>query len=95
MDIKYKFNEKKNLDDLTNYINKTYGQHYSAEKFQVLEVIEQQGPEYAKIFCHGNMIKYITRLGKKNGWNTDDLMKVLHYGILLLYFGNTEENNKK
>ena len=33
-DIEYKYNEKENLDDILEYVNKTYSQHYSKNKYQ-------------------------------------------------------------
>ena len=32
----------------------------------------------------GNILKYAQRYGKKEGFNRDDLKKVIHYGIIAL-----------
>lgn len=87
--INYKFNEDKILDEIKKYVDATYGEHYSTEKFQTTEIIEQLGDGIG--FTRGNMIKYLTRLGKKDGWNRKDLLKVMHYGILLLHFSENKE----
>ena len=36
-------------------------------------------------FCMGNIMKYAKRYGRKGGKNRADLMKILHYGIIMLY----------
>lgn len=102
--MNYKFNEDKILEELKSYVDLTYGQHYAAEKFQTLEVIEAAGNKPMLVndcntnmvvvgFCYGNMIKYLQRLGNKKGWNRDDLLKVMHYGILLLHFSRNLESD--
>ena len=35
-------------------------------------------------FCHANALKYLLRYGKKDGHNTQDLYKAMHYIILLI-----------
>ena len=77
-----KFNEKEALKMLDEYIASTYGKHYSMNKIQSTEFIFDSG--HGDGFCLGNIIKYAQRFGKKNGRNTDDLLKILHYGIILL-----------
>ena len=36
-------------------------------------------------FCIGNIMKYAQRYGKKNGKDRNDLLKVVHYGMIALY----------
>lgn len=81
--IEYKYSEDKILQELTEYIDKTYGQHYSQNKFQTTEFIMDAG--HGEGFCIGNIIKYAQRYGKKEGKNRNDLLKVLHYGIMALH----------
>ena len=81
--IKYKFSEDRILKDLKNYIDKTYGQHYAQNKFQASEFIVDTG--HGEGFFIGNIMKYAQRYGKKNGYNRDDLMKVVHYAILAIH----------
>lgn len=77
-----KFNEKEAIKMLDDYISSTYGKHYSMNKIQSTEFIFDAG--HGDGFCLGNIIKYAQRFGKKNGRNVDDILKILHYGIILL-----------
>ena len=74
--INYKFNEKNLIDDLQNYIDKTYDGHYSKNKFQSTEFIIDCG--HGMGFALGNVLKYAQRYGKKEGYNRADIMKILH-----------------
>ena len=50
--------------------------HYNQGKFEVIEIIEDQQPN----FHLGNAIKYICRAGKKNKEKTiEDLQKAIWY----------------
>ena len=88
--IKYKYNENKALVELEKYINSTYGEHYSKNKFQATEFIIDGG--HGEGFCIGNIMKYAQRYGKKNGKDRRDLLKVIHYGIIALYINETEKS---
>ena len=79
---KYKFNEDEVLRTLKIYIDKTYEQHYSTDKIQATEFIIDSG--HGEGFCLGNVIKYAKRYGKKQGKNDLDLLKIIHYTIILL-----------
>jgi hypothetical protein len=74
--IEYKYSEDKILAELQDYIDKTYGEHYSQNKFQATEFIMDSG--HGVGFCIGNIMKYAQRYGKKEGYNRKDLLKVLH-----------------
>ena len=83
--INYKYNEGKALQEITDYVNATYGEHYSQNKFQATEFIIDSG--HGEGFCLGNMLKYTQRYGKKDSpteWRKD-LMKVIHYSIMMLH----------
>lgn len=80
--IDYKYNEDKSLKELASYIDKTYDQHYSLNKYQSTEFIIDSG--HGEGFCIGNIMKYAQRYGKKDGYNRADLLKVIHYGFLAL-----------
>ena len=90
--IKYKYNENKALVELEKYINSTYDEHYSKNKFQATEFIIDGG--HGEGFCIGNIMKYAQRYGKKDGKNRKDLLKVLHYGIMALHINNMENDNE-
>lgn len=79
---KYKFNEDIVIDKLKTYIDSTYDAHYSMNKIQSTEFIFDA--EHGEGFCLGNVIKYAQRYGKKDGKNEKDLLKIIHYTIILL-----------
>ena len=81
--IDYKYSEDVILDELKEYIDKTYSAHYSQNKFQATEFIMDSG--HGEGFCIGNILKYAQRYGKKDGKNRNDLLKVIHYGIMALH----------
>ena len=81
--IDYKYSEDKILEELKSYIDGTYDQHYSQNKFQATEFIMDSG--HGEGFCIGNIMKYAQRYGKKNGYNRSDLLKVVHYGIMAIH----------
>lgn len=89
--INYKYNEPALLRELSEYINNTYGEHYSQSKFQTTEFIIDNGDGIG--FTRGNIVKYAQRYGKKDGKNRKDLLKVLHYAIIMLYVHDLYEGN--
>lgn len=89
-DIDYKFHEDKILNELRAYIDGTYGEHYSRNKFQATEFIIDGG--HGVGFTVGNILKYAQRYGKKNGYNRKDILKIIHYAIILLYIHDAEEH---
>ena len=82
-DIDYKFNEGELIHELKEYIDSTYSQHYSKTKFQSTEFIIDCG--HGEGFALGNVLKYVQRYGNKDGYNRQDLMKVLHYALIALH----------
>ena len=82
--IDYKYNEDEYIAQLIEYVNKTYDQHYSTTEdgFQVQDMLRQLGID--KDFCQANAIKYLCRYGKKDGKNRKDLLKAIHYIVLLM-----------
>ena len=91
--VSYKYNEGKTLDELSKYIDSTYDEHYSKNKFQATEFIIDGG--HGEGFCIGNIMKYAQRYGKKGGKNRSDLLKVIHYGIIALYINDMEKLNNE
>ena len=86
-----KYNEDKIINEISNYIIGTYGEHYSTNKdgFQVQDMLRQL--DIDKDFCQANAIKYLCRYGKKDGKNRKDLLKAIHYIVLLM----SSEDSKK
>lgn len=81
--ISYAFTEDKLLQEFKEYVDLTYSQHYATNKIQATEFIVDAG--HGEGFCIGNVLKYAQRYGKKGGRNRKDLMKILHYALLMLY----------
>ena len=82
----FKFDEDRFLDEVKEYIASTYGQHYvgeDKEKTQVVDLWESLGS--LDTTSRDTAIKYLARYGKKGGHNKKDLMKAIHYTILLWY----------
>ena len=87
-----KYKEDESIKALQDYIATTYGGHYTSKEnnVQTLDLIESVGD--AESFCRSNAIKYLSRYDKKGQANRD-ILKALHYTLLLYYFsGNTEKS---
>ena len=91
----YKFNENKALREIQKWIDATYNKHYSMNKIQSTEFVADAG--HGVGFCLGNIIKYAQRYGKKDGYNREDVLKIIHYAIILLGIedGDKEERLRK
>jgi hypothetical protein len=83
----FKYNEEEIVKELLDYIRGTYRQHYSAgsDKIQTLDLIEACGDGEA--FCRSNILKYASRYDKK-GTARRDILKILHYAVLLMHFND-------
>ena len=86
--MNYKFNEDTNLQELKEYIDATYGEHYASDKYQATDVIIDSG--HGEGFVMGNIMKYAKRYGNKAGKNRNDLLKILHYTVIMLDIHNKE-----
>jgi hypothetical protein len=85
----WKYNEDKILKDIENYVTSTYGSHYCGhnEDYNDIQTIDlMAAKDLAPGFCQANILKYGSRYGDKDGRNKRDLMKVIHYAMLLLHF---------
>ena len=85
----FKYHEKEILKDIEEYVSRTYQGHYTGKSHeyrnvQTLDLMAAK--ELASGFCQANILKYGSRYGNKDGRNTKDLMKVIHYAMLLLHF---------
>ena len=85
----FKYLEKEILIDIEEYVSRTYQGHYTGKSHeyrnvQTLDLMAAK--ELASGFCQANILKYGSRYGNKDGKNTKDLMKVIHYAMLLLHF---------
>jgi len=92
---KYKYSEDVILKEIKEYLGGTYRSHYASpeSKTQTLDLIESVGD--AEPFCRSNALKYLSRFGKKDGKSKQDILKAIHYCILLYHFaGLCNENSQ-
>jgi len=82
----WKYEEDLTLKEIQDYLSGTYRAHYTSQesKTQTLDLIESIGD--AEPFCRSNAIKYLSRFGKKNGKSKLDILKAIHYCVLLYHF---------
>lgn len=99
MDIKdnnkhfWKYNEKKILHDLEDYIIGTYHSHYTNEEqcnVQVIDLIAANGDAIS--FCTNSILKIASRYGKKGMPSKRDALKLLHYALFLYHFSGHDKN---
>ena len=92
--MNYKFNEDQLVQELMEYVDKTYDQHYATDKYQATDIIIDSG--HGTGFCLGNVIKYAKRYGRKGNDKEarKDLMKILHYAVIQLYIHDEENKNR-
>lgn len=90
--VNFKYKEDEYLEEALKHIEKTYSQHYANDSgTQAIDLIMDSGR--GEDFCIGNAIKYLSRYGKKNGHNQQDLQKAIHYILFAMYA--YEQNKKK
>ena len=85
----YKYHEQEILKDIEEYVSGTYQGHYTgnSHEFRKVQTIDlMASKDLAASFCQANILKYGSRYGNKDGKNKKDLMKVIHYAMLLLHF---------
>ena len=85
----FKYHEKEILKDIEEYVSGTYKGHYTGNSHeyrnvQTLDLMASK--DLASSFCQANILKYGSRYGNKDGKNKKDLMKVIHYAMLLAHF---------
>ena len=88
VDSMHKYNEKELLKEIDDYISSTYRGHYSSNNVQTLDLIDSVGD--AEAFCRSNVLKYASRYDRK-GSARKDIIKIIHYGLLLLHFNDKRE----
>lgn len=88
-DGRYKYHESEIINDIEDYVSGTYNGHYTGTKheYRNVQTIDLMASrDLASDFCQANILKYGSRYGSKDGKNKKDLMKVIHYAMLLLHF---------
>ena len=88
MNTAYKYNEDILIQELQRYVETTYTQHYAQGNIQTTEFIIDNGHGIGHTV--GNVIKYAQRYGKKEGRNRKDILKILHYALIMLYVHDLE-----
>jgi len=91
----YKYSEDKLIKEIYDYISGTYNQHYVGKnQIQTIDVWDTLGNVESTL--RDNAIKYLMRFGKKDGKNRKDLLKTVHYVILLMHFAfQANDENKQ
>lgn len=93
MYIDYKYNEDKAIQAIRDYVDSTYGQHYVGDgDVQTVDFWRSLGS--LESTSRDTAIKYLARYGKKGGKNRKDLLKSMHYIILMMYALDLEENQR-
>lgn len=88
----YDFKEDEILKDIETYLAGTYGEHYAnAGKIQTTAYIMSQFDDGID-FLRGCGLKYLSRYGHKNGREKKDLLKTIHYCMLMLYYDHYKES---
>jgi len=85
----WKYNEDKILKEVEDYVTTTYSGHYCGDQdgYADIQTIDlMAAKKLAAGFCQANILKYGSRYGDKDGRNKRDLLKVIHYAMLLLHF---------
>ena len=88
-DHNFKYHEDEILKDIQEYVSRTYQGHYTGTKheFRKVQTIDLMAArDIATDFCQANILKYGSRYGSKDRKNKTDLLKVIHYAMLLLHF---------
>ena len=87
-----KYKEDAVIRIITDHIARTYEQHYVGQDgVQALDVWKALGSFDTS--CRDTSLAYLFRYGKKNGKNPDDILKAIHFLILLYahdFPGDTE-----
>lgn len=89
----YQYNEDGYLSDIKRYLDGTYGEHYVAKDIQVVDIWQSLGS--LESTARDTAIKYLCRYGKKDGKNRKDLLKAIHYIILMMYAEDEEQKREK
>lgn len=81
----WKYSEDEILSDFRGYLASTYGEHYKSgskeiECFDAWIALGDSTPTF-----RNTALKYLWRYGSKDGNNKKDLLKALHYIMLMLH----------
>ena len=85
----FKYHEEEILKEIEEYVSSTYRGHYTGttHEYRNVQTIDLMASrDLAADFCQANILKYGSRYGSKDGKSKKDLLKVIHYAMLLLHF---------
>lgn len=83
------------IEECLAYIKETYGEHYNTQKGnQTIEYIQALDSSNSLIYPKGNVIKYASRFGRKDGFNKKDLFKAMHYICFMNYYAYNKNNKE-
>jgi len=86
----FKREEDITLKEIQEYIESTYSGHYATDgEIQTIDIWESLG--IAEDVCRGTAIKYLMRWGKKEGKNKKDLLKAMHYIVLMIHYSKSSQ----
>lgn len=87
--IRFKYDEDMSINEVMDYIKSTYGQHYVGDgDVQTVDFWFSLGS--LDTTARDTAIKYLARYGKKEGRNRKDLLKAIHYIVLMMYAQDAE-----
>ena len=89
---KYRYSEDVFMKDMMDHVDKTNQGHYSGE-IQTVEYIMSRATTFD--YLVGNIDKYISRFGKKNGYNLEDIYKACHYLMMMAHYAKKKEKISK
>lgn len=91
--MNYKYHEDKAIEAIQQYVDSTYGQHYVGDgDVQTVDFWRSLGS--LETTSRDTAIKYLARYGKKGGKNRKDLLKAMHYIILMMYALDLEQQEE-
>ncbi len=89
------YNYEKALEDVKDHIDRFRSSNYYASLggTEVIDLLRTE--QLLEGFCIGNVLKYVTRLGKKEVQKNTDIMKAFHYLVILLILEDPERYEVK
>lgn len=91
--MKYKYNEDELVQEFQKYVESTYNSHYTSDRTNIQAVDIWYSLGSLESTCRDNALKYLLRFGKKDGKNKKDLLKAMHYILLMMYTLERGEKN--
>tara|TARA_R110000824_G_scaffold65001_2_gene169658 strand:+ start:165 stop:437 length:273 start_codon:yes stop_codon:yes gene_type:complete len=89
-----KYSEDIILKDIQSYIENTYGGHYvGKDQVQIVDLWASLGN--VDTTARDVAMKYLMRYGKKDGYNEKDLLKAIHYIVMMIHFRRKDETHSE